>query len=337
MSDRKRVKALLFVALSLPILNCDAVQAQQAGGEIIQVPGLEGSPFGQVRLPRILNNPIVPTDVTGPGGGLGHARGVVESILGPEPRGLNIDSRSVRRNPRFAYGGVWCPFNSDRLALSQPAAETRRSYTWSARPNLIADNPAAASDIHPVPVYRGRIPVPGNGVFLMPTKDCRYTRLTDNEILLDNGGVLVKTTSGSVIISAQAGAQKVMTVIEKGTLALVSTFDNNVSVTTFIANKHKDVGIYLPRPDGKTHELHVPVGTEADVFAKESQALPFNILMANGRRMAREQLVSGARVHTYEFDYPRALRYYGMSNALPAKDYDRLLHVAAAVTVATHR
>lgn len=190
----------------------------------------------------------------------------------------------------------------------------------------------------PAPVFKGRIPVPGRGVFLMPTKDCRYTRLTNNEIVLETGGIMVKTTTGSVIVSANAGEQKVMTVVDKNSLALVSTFDNNVSVTTFIADKHKSIALILPpKKDGKPHELHVPIGTEADVFSKENQALPFNILMATNHRVARDQLPSGARVHTYPIDYPRTLRYYGMSQSLPAKDYQRLLHIAACVMMATHR
>lgn len=172
----------------------------------------------------------------------------------------------------------------------------------------------------------------------MPTKDCRHTRLTNNEIVLESGGIMVKTTTGSVIISANAGEQKVMTVVDKNSLVLVSTFENNVSVTTFIANKHKAIALILPPgKEGKPHELHVPIGTEADVFSKENQALPFNILMATNHRVARDQLPSGARVHTYPIDYPRTLRYYGMSQALPAKDYERLLHIAACVMMATHR
>ena len=221
------------------------------------------------------------------------------------------------------------------LCLSLTLTSTTVSAQSSPKPPLAG--PATQQSKVQKPVFKGRIPVPGHGVFLMPTKDCQYSRLTDNEIVLESGGVMVKTTSGSLIVSAHAGNQRVMTVVDKDSLAFVSTFDNNLSVTTFIANKHKAVALILPNVDGKPFELHVPIGTEADVYAKDNQALPFNILMATGHRIARDQLPSGARVHTYPIDYPRTLRYYGMSEALPAKDYQRLLHVAACVMHATHR
>lgn len=193
------------------------------------------------------------------------------------------------------------------------------------------------SDAPPV-VTKGRTPVPGKkGVFLMPTKDCRQLRLSANEIMIRRGGLLVKTTSGSVIISAFAGAQKVMTTIEKNTLALVTSQDDAVAVTTFISNHDNDVSVYLPVKSGKTYELHVPVGTEADFFGQNNPALPYSILMAREQNMLRHQMEGGTQIHTFRFDYTRAVRHYKLAQSLPPKDYFRLLHHAAAVTMVTGR
>ncbi len=190
----------------------------------------------------------------------------------------------------------------------------------------------------PAPVVaKGRIPIPGKGVLLMPTKDCRQCRLSSNEILIEKGGLLVKTTRGAVIISAFAGTQKVMTTIEKNTLALVTWQNNAVGVTTFVSNHDTDVSVYLPAKDGKTYELHVPVGTEADFFGLDNPAIPFSILMAREQRMRQHQMENGTRVHTFRFDYPRAVRHYDLAKSLPAKDYERLLHHAAAVTMVIGR
>lgn len=198
------------------------------------------------------------------------------------------------------------------------------------------DIPLPAVQSPPV-ISKGRIPVPGKGVLLMPTKDCRQRRLSPNEILIENGGILVKTTSGSVILSAFAGMQKVMTCIDKNTLALVTWQNNAVAVTTFISHHDQDVAVYLPTKEGKTYELHVPVGSEADFFGLDNPAVPFSILMARNDRIRQHRMADGTRIHTFRFDYTRAVRHYQLAQSLPRQEYDRLLHHAAAVTMATGR
>jgi hypothetical protein len=184
----------------------------------------------------------------------------------------------------------------------------------------------------------GRIPKPRQGVHLMPTKDCRQKRISDNEILIEHGGMLVKTTRGEVIISAMAGDEKIMTAVNENSLVLVHTEPNAVAITTFVSNHDSDVAVYLSRKEGKPYELHVPIGSEADIFHKSHPALPFSLLMAQGSRMAQQQIdENGMRIHTFRFDYPRAIRHYQLAKSLPAKDYERLLHHASVATMFSGR
>src|SRR6185369_1790217 len=88
--------------------------------QVVQLPdaSIDG---GILTLPPTLQRPVVPTDVTGPGGSLGYSRNIRHRILG-EDRNTVPDSHHlvVMRDPRYCFTGRWQPFCQQQVAILTP-------------------------------------------------------------------------------------------------------------------------------------------------------------------------------------------------------------------------
>lgn len=308
--------------LLLPLLATAFMPAAiaQRGGEVINLPSqFQGTPFSQIRLPEMLNNPIVPTDVTGPGGGLGHARGLRNEILGPQARTVIPDVRGIPGDARYAFNRQWLPIGTATVASLPSTA------------NLIA-NGLAASDT----AVRSSIifATPGTGA-IMPTVTAQYSTVSGNEIAVTSGAVLVKPLDQSIVVSNTIGGSKVSIRVAKGALALIAALDNQLTVTNLIGDRSSDVHLFTPSANGRLFELPIPQGTQTVITLNGAAPSPEAGMIAAQRRnqAVREQLPTGLCLNSFEFDYTKAMKRYGMIRALPESDLKRLLHVAAAVTV----
>jgi len=79
--------------------------------------------------------------------------------------------------------------------------------------------------------------------------------------------------------------------------------------------------------------LNVPQARLAEIFPAGPIA-PANPLMALGRQAQDRQLADGRYVRMMYFDYAKAMKNYSIARALPANEFDRMLKVAAAASVA---
>lgn len=292
------------------------------GGEVIPLPSqFQGTLVSEIHLPQILDNPRVPTDITGPGGSLGYARGLRDQILGPEARNVVPDAHAVPRDDRYSFIGKWIPFGNFAVATTAPGMQPGRELIAT---RISASDTVFATEKVVAPVVQG---------VLMPTADARFRQCSDNEVSLSRGALLVKPSGCAVIVSCNSGGRKVLTSVDKGALAMVSTIGDRVTVSNFIGVGKDDVQVFIAPPTGKTMEMSVPQGTETAIdFGPHTAIAPTLVTVAPGRGIA-EQILADGTIRSYLFDYTGTMKRYGMVRALPEKDFNRLLHVAAAVSV----
>src|SRR5579883_1510099 len=83
-------------------------------------------------LPPVFQHPYVPTDTTGIGGSLGHAKGLRQQILGPDRKNLPDSKGVVAFDPRYTFIGRWLPLQARQARLAcQPLAVPISEQTLS--------------------------------------------------------------------------------------------------------------------------------------------------------------------------------------------------------------
>lgn len=228
------VTAIILVTVSTSIR---AVGAQ--GFEVIALPPpFKGSTISEVRLPQILNNPRVPTDVTGPGGSLGHARGMRAQLIGPETEGARSDLRSIQRDHRYAFAGPWRPLATTSVAgaayhQGRELIATRLSVPDSRETNedLITPTTSFAS--------------------VIPTKDSHYNVLSSNEVVLTSGAILIKPDTIATRVTCLPGKQNVTARIARGSIAMVSSIGDCITINALICDRHHGVTLFVAGAQGK--------------------------------------------------------------------------------------
>jgi hypothetical protein len=321
-----KTRILAAVCLTLSVFALGQAAHAQEGGQTFRLPEPfdQTSPFTQIRLPIIFSNPRVPTDLTGPGGSLGRAKGLKGEILGITPRRAIPDVRHVPRDERFAFTGTWQ--SVDGVAVST----VRSALVYPNGRQLIATRPHASDTVVAV---RGRMVGPATGSCLMPTEGAVFNRLSENEVELSSGALLVKANDQGVIVSATScGKHKALVTVERGATAMVSCFDNRVTVINLLSNADTHVKLFVPHAASKTFEVMVPLGTQAS-FSGEQQPVVSSLTLAPGKQILEHALPDGARVHTFPIDYTTTLKVHGIARALPEEDYKKMLHTAAAVSL----
>jgi hypothetical protein len=170
---------------------------------------------------------------------------------------------------------------------------------------------------------------------LMPTHGSVFNRLSENEIELSSGALLVKA-NGAVKISATICGQKAFVTVARGVTAMVSCLDSKIVVLNLISDSNTYVKLLVPHATRKTYELAVPLGTQATFTGEKFSALS-SLTLAPGRQKIEHELADGGHVHSFPFDYTTTLKVYGIARCLPKVDYKTLLKVAAAVSVVCAR
>ena len=310
-----------YLLTALVVLTQSSVYAQGA----IDAPEFP-SPFNQLRLPQIFNNPIVPTDMAGLGGGLGFAKGQRNQLLGPEARVALADLSAIKADDRYRFAGRWLPLSRSALASVHGeisiGAQNALTKTKNGEEDILETEDATAT----------------GAVHIMPTVGAEFKLIRNVELLLKSGAMLVKTTGDSIIVSAFVGDdnRKVMTRMGGNSLALVSLFDNKISVFNFLNDETIGCSMYFPSKDGQSFELSVPQGRLAEVYPSLPQPGLDNInnLRAGGRQSLQQVLADGRAVRLTQFDYPRTMKILAMVRALPKDDFEQMIKVAAATSVA---
>lgn len=318
--NRAMSKRSVFICLGLAVA-CAPAFAQEAAAPATPLPGFPTNSFtlDGLRLPQIFNNPTVPTDFTGLGGSLGHARGLRQQLLGPEGRGVVADARMIKADPRYAFTGRWAPIGT--LAMTSVRAQLAspgRGETKAERVALLNTFPAL---VH-------------SGTRLMPTTNAEFSFENGRELLLSDGAMLVKTGKNPTVISSVIGGHRIPVKVAPEVVALVSVMDNKLTICNFLDDEQQGCTAYLFENNNNSgFELTVPQARLAEVFPSGPIAAA-NPLSAIGRQPLERQLADGRFVRLMYFDYAKAMKNYSIARALPSNEFDRMLKVAAAASVA---
>lgn len=274
------------------------------------------------RMPIVFNNPMVPTDVTGVGGSLGHAQGLRERILGPD-RNVLPDSRGVivARDNRYQFTGRWMPWSTQQVAVlsTAPRAITSRVITM----------PAVIPTVS-IPEFRdGRPDIPVNAE-IMPTAGASYSVSNANEITLTNGALLVKGGNQPLWVLAPLAGDTAVVRIARGAFVMISNMDGKVNIANLADTRSDSVVGYLTDRNRKTYgEMPVRIGYMLEVYpnaAPEGE----NRLVAH-TVLDQVRLTNGYTVETLRLNYPRTFKRFNLTRALSADDLSWLIKSAAAV------
>lgn len=264
------------------------------------------------RLPVVFNNPIVPTDVTGPGGSLGYAQGLRERILGPD-RNVLPDSQGVivARDPRYQFTGRWSPVSGHQVAIASAIPGT------ITLPVVVPRTADVATENFAQP-------------YIMPTAGATYLMSAANEVTLTNGALLVKGGNAPLYVLMPLSGDTAVVRVDSGSFAMISNMDGRVTVAN-LDDRHNDaVMVYLTDRARKTYgEMPVRIGYMVEVY-------PNTIAAGQNRLVAytvlnQLRLSNGYSVETMRLNYPRTFKRFNLTRALSEADMMRLVKTAAAV------
>ena len=319
MSD-ETLKANLLICISLLMTSAPAI-AQEAPAAATPLPGFptNSTTLDGLRIPQIFNNPTVPTDTTGIGGGLGHARGLKRELDGPEAKGVVADAKHIKADPRYVFHGPWLPLGTLAMTTVRAKVATTELGDTGADGERIA-----VVNTFPVVVH--------SDTRIMPTANAEYTFESEHGLLLSDGAMLVKTGKGTAVVSSDIGGKRVSVSVAPNSVALMSAMDNKLTVCNFQDGNNEGCTAALS-DNGQKFELTVPQARLAEFYPSGSVPAP-NQLAAVGREPLDRKLSDGRVVRTMYFDYTKAMKNYSIAQALPSDDFERMLKVAAASSVA---
>lgn len=355
MNNCKRLRyfgALSFVALIASSSMTAPAQVfpastpqQQALGNFVAIPAGPGVEFRTALLPPQLTNPIVPTDVTGPGGSLGYSRDLRRELLGPDRNTVpNSHALIVARDPRYSFTGQWLPLYQGQLAAALPATvvgalPARSATTMVLSQAAVIATPAATLASAEALDAKLRLPYIdfGNGRLspiaqIMPSAGAQIQSLACNRLLLTRGAMMVKTgTQDAAVMVPLAGGEQAVVSIARGCIAMVSAFDGHMTV----ANLHDSArdSVVLSMNDATTcgaGSMPVRIGYMEEVYPN-CGACPENELVAY-TILGRNAFSNGYTVETTRFSYPRAMKRFNITCSLDQCDVRTILKSAAALS-----
>jgi hypothetical protein len=163
----------------------------------------------------------------------------------------------------------------------------------------------------------------------MPTRGARYGRVSNNELLIADGAVLVKGGDSPVIVSTEVNRQKVMVNIKSGAVVMVSALDGRATVLNLTDSSPGSCTFYLPGESGKPYET-VSVGTgQVAEFYIDDGLEPASTVVSY-RVIDKKNLPGKVGVLIAKYDYLAAMKRFNLSFALPMPDLNRVMKTMAA-------
>lgn len=332
-----------------------------------------GTTVAEVRfpLPRVFQNPVVPTDVTGPGGSLGYSRNLRHRILG-EDRNTVPDSHSVivARDPRYSFTGQWRPFWQGQVAMAVPTVISQSAVILPSAPTVIA-RPAMILPSAPTIIARpavilpgaptviaqpavvlpagtfatnhieaamqlpaldfGTMPVPGMPQ-VMTTANAIVSALGPNQLSLTNGAVMVKASDAPVDINVTLGnREQARVMLKEGAVAMVSYFDDQLSVVNLHDNRRDSVVLSM------SDKARCLVGELPVRIGYMAEVYPNCAGCPQSRLVSYTVLGQNAFTNGYtaevsRFSYPRLMKRFNITRSLNACDLRAIAKSAAAVS-----
>mgnify|MGYP003384626058 CR=1 FL=1 len=275
---------------------------------LIETPKL---PVIQVNLPTIAPNMLVPTDIAGLAGSLGHAKGIKQQ-LGLDGTKASASSKTValiERDPRYQFSGDW-------LLLNQTAASSQTAPTAKT-----SDGKHTARAEQWVALAKQKAPA------FMPTSGAEYCQ-KDNQLILSSGAVLVRPGREAIFLTTFVDGQKLSVKIASGALALISIIDGKPVVLNLTDRCCSSVVVTLPECLYQTQKVSLSAGEMLELHHRGDK--PFTSYLCS-KIISQEKLAADIDMQLSRCHYLSAMRRYNIDHALEKPELNRVLKTAAAL------
>jgi hypothetical protein len=163
----------------------------------------------------------------------------------------------------------------------------------------------------------------------MPTRGARYGRISDNELMVADGAVLVKGGDKPVIVSTEVNRQKVMTQIRAGAVVMISGLDGRATVLNLTDSGPGSCALLIPSgSNGKYKSVNVGMGQVAELYINDGMEPASTIV--SYRTIDKQDLTNGVGLLLAQYDYLAAMKRFNLSFALPSNDLNKVLKTMAA-------
>lgn len=262
----------------------------------------------QFNLPVIAPNMLVPTDMTGIGGGLGHARGLKNQLI----RGGSSKSQQpalIARDPRFDFNGEWIPF-----AGSEPE-------------NTAQEAPGAPAPKHSVRIEKWVASGKGKTPVFMAASQSAYLNTAD-QLTLKSGAVIVRAGSGPVTVHVVHNGQRFSVKISSDALALISNFDDKPIVLNLTDRCCGAVVVMTKNERAEDTRISLSVGEMFEIHPDSHK--PFTTYLASNI-LTRKAAGDGLSYQLTRCHYLSVIRRFNLDKTLQKNDLTRVLKTAAAL------
>lgn len=271
-------------------------------------------------IPVAPTSTILPTDVSGMGGPLGRAS-ILKGLLGGKSQDKS-SSFKTPRDERFSFSGSWLSLESDPedfIERNNERLEAKGASLSSSQKGHVTFN-AYKKKGEQSPLF-------------MPTDKAHYTRVTNNEIQVQDGAVLVKPGKRPVYVSTEMKGRKILTKVGKGSIALVSKMDDKATVVNLTDCKCGScVMCCCATDESKSVSVPVQVGQIAELCSSEKGAAGGNYVTS--RVLAEHKVNPGLQLKVGRCHYIATIRRFNLDKALPKEDLDKIVKTAAATLYA---
>lgn len=309
----------VHVPVPVPVVPPPPVPMPEPPAAVI--PAATPAPF-TFQAPLLPSSSLVPTDLSGMGGALGASKGVLKTLLdGLRPQAPHNQPKSeIARDKRYSFSGTWLPVEVDGLALTQPESNGTE---------IVQDD--ASTTRKGKAVFYSSSNSHAKVSQFMPTAQAHYTRVTNNELEIRDGAVIVKPGSEPLFVSTTTKGNKIMTKVDSGAMAMISNMNDEAMVMN-LTDCHCGSCMMCcsagEQSNKKAVSVPVEVGQMAAVCgagAKHS-AEPY----VATKVMCRHKISAGLSVSVCQWHCVSALRRFNLDKALGRKDLQRVIKTAAA-------
>ncbi len=270
--------------------------------------------------------PVLPTDVTGPGGGWGYSQDIRKFLLGPDRNTVPYNHGViVARDCRYNFTGIWAPLNFAASGVAcLPGAMTQSAVIAAATPKLLPPSvfvPTRDLDATRTPFTAE----------IMQTANASFAVSPSGQLILNCGALLIKVADGYPIdVASTVGDQVVNVRLASGAYTMISNFGGRMTVAQLSDNSQAGCAIMINGVNGQALATPLRVGHMAEIYptcagAAESELVAYTVL-------GKTPLPCGLTMEMIRFNYPRVLKRYNMTASIGDCDLRRILKSAASVS-----
>lgn len=290
-------------------------------------PALRNSPLidailnPQLQLPGPSPSSLVPTDISSIGGSLGRAQGL-EGKLTRRPGARTAEDKrwQLKRDDRYSFTGQWLPFWTDNTVADAVSDRAIAQAHDKARPASRREG-----QIEERVVLLGK-EAPREAVF-MATWKASYTRKSQNELVLSDGAILLKTGDKPVFVSLELHNQKVTAQFAGATISMISLMDARPIVLN-LTDKHRGACSLFVHAAAQAQSVKCGPGEVAEIYARDTQ--PASNIVAS-EILVTQALDNNFAIQIAKYNCVAALKRYNIARNLSRNDVERVIKTAAAL------